>query len=507
MYETAIETTAPVTPNRWWSLAALTLPVLIISMDATILGFAIPELSTALSPSSSQMLWIIDVYSFVLAGLLVTMGIVGDRIGRRRLLLLGAAGFSVASVLAAFAPNAEALIAARALLGVAGATLMPSTLALIRNVFTDDGERQLAIAIWAVAFSVGAAIGPIVGGFLLDHAWWGSVFLVGVPVTLLLLVVGPRLLPESRDPDPQPFDIPSAGLSMVAMFAVVYAMKSFAEHGSSSTAWIVLALGLYSGVRFVRRQRRLDDPMIDVDLFRIPRFSMAISGNMVACFGFSGAMYFVAQHLQLVTGMSAMRAGINLLPSVAATIAITLLAPAAARRIGTFRVISLGLVAGGVGFAMLATVGTASSTLHVVASLLVLNAGLSAAMAVSVDGVMAALPPARAGAGASVSETANELGIALGTAILGSIAATVYRGSIADATALPPDAIESARETLGAAHAAGADLGGTAGRQLVELANAAFVDGTRVASTVAAVVFVPLAMWAWALGSRRRTGA
>ena len=491
--------------NRWLALAALTLPVLIISMDATILGFAVPELSTALDPSSSQLLWIIDVYSFVLAGLLVTMGIVGDRIGRRRLLLIGAAAFSVASVLAAFAPSAEALIAARALLGVAGATLMPSTLALIRNVFTDDQERQMAIAIWAVAFSVGAAIGPIVGGFLLDHSWWGSVFLVGVPVTALLLVVGPRLLPESRDPDPQPFDIPSAALSMVAMFSVVYAMKSFAEHGSSTLAWITLAVGLVGGYRFVRRQQRLDDPMIDVGLFRIPRFTMAISGNLVACFGFSGSMYFVAQHLQLVTGMSAFRAGLSLLPSVAATIVVTLLAPGAARRIGTFRVISLGLTAGAVGFFLLSIVGADSSTSQVVGSILVLNAGLSAAMAVAVDGVMSALPPERAGAGASVSETANELGIALGTAVLGSLAATVYRGEIADVTTLPPDAIESARETLGAAQAAAAELGGVAGEQLVLVANDAFVAGTQVAATVAALAFVPLAVWAWTLGRPRRS--
>ncbi|MAT04073.1 MAG: MFS transporter [Acidimicrobiaceae bacterium] len=494
-------------PNRWWSLAALTLPVLIISMDATILGFAIPELSTALAPSSSQLLWIIDVYSFVLAGLLVTMGIVGDRIGRRRLLLIGAAGFSVASVLAAFAPNAEALIAARALLGVAGATLMPSTLALIRNVFVVERERQLAIAIWAVAFSVGAAIGPIVGGFLLDHYWWGSVFLVGVPVTVLLLFVGPRLLPESRDPDPQPFDIPSAALSMMAMFAVVYAMKSFAERGSSTVAWIVLALGLVAGYCFVRRQRRLDDPMIDVDLFRIPRFTMAISGNTVACFGFSGSMYFVAQHLQLVIGMTAFRAGLSLLPSVVATIGVTLLAPSAARRFGTFRVISLGLTAGAVGFTMLALVEVGAPTYEVIAALLVLNSGLSAAMAVSVDGVMSALPPERAGAGASVSETANELGIALGTAVLGSIAATVYRGRISDATAVPTDSLESARETLGAAQATAAELGGTAGERLVEIANAAFVDGTQVAATVAAVTFVPLAVWAWRLGAPRRRTA
>ncbi|MEZ5296926.1 MAG: MFS transporter [Ilumatobacteraceae bacterium] len=506
MYETAIETTAPVTPNRWWSLAALTLPVLIISMDATILGFAIPELSTALSPSSSQMLWIIDVYSFVLAGLLVTMGIVGDRIGRRRLLLLGAAGFSVASVLAAFAPNAEALIAARALLGVAGATLMPSTLALIRNVFTDDGERQLAIAIWAVAFSVGAAIGPIVGGFLLDHAWWGSVFLVGVPVTLLLLVVGPRLLPESRDPDPQPFDIPSAGLSMVAMFAVVYAMKSFAEHGSSTTAWIVLALGLYAGARFVRRQRRLDDPMIDVDLFRIPRFSMAISGNMVACFGFSGAMYFVAQHLQLVTGMSAMRAGINLLPSVAATIAITLLAGRRSphrdvpgdlartrrrwRRVRDARHRRDGIV-------------------HAARRRL------------------APRPQRRAERGDGGLGRRRHGGVAAGPRRRGCLGVGngqrtrdrtrhgdpgQHRGDRLPwehrrrhCTAARRDRVRTrdARRCARRRRRPGWHCGPTARRTRERR----LVDGTRVASTVAAVVFVPLAVWAWALGSRRRTGA
>ncbi|MEP6298332.1 MAG: MFS transporter, partial [Ilumatobacter sp.] len=318
---------APPNPRRWWTLVVLTLPVLIISMDATVLGFAVPSLSASLAPSSSQLLWIIDIYAFVLAGLLITMGALGDRIGRRRLLMLGAAGFSIASVLAAFSTSPGMLIAARAMLGVAGATLMPSTLSLIRNVFSDARERQTAIAIWASAFSFGSALGPIVGGFLLEHYWWGSVFLVGVPVTAALLLVAPRLVPESRDPSPGAFDVTSAALSLVAMIVTVYAVKMFAEHGLSATVFVAAIGGATAATSFVRRQRRLADPMVDVSLFSVAKFRMAVSGNMIAAFGFAGSLFFVTQYLQLVVGMSPLRAGLQLLPAAGASITFTLLAP------------------------------------------------------------------------------------------------------------------------------------------------------------------------------------
>ena len=481
----------------------LTLPVLIISMDATILGFAVPSLSETLEPSSSQLLWIIDIYSFVLAGLLVTMGALGDRIGRRRLLMIGTAGFGVASVLAAFSTSPEMLIVARAMLGVAGATLMPSTLSLIRNVFTDERERQTAIAVWASAFAFGSALGPIVGGVLLEHFWWGSVFLVGVPVTTMLLIVAPRLVPESRDPEPGSFDVASAALSLAMMLPLVYAIKMFAENGFSVIVVATAVVGASAGLAFVRRQRRITDPMIDVSLFAVPRFRMAVSGNLIAAFGFAGSLFFVTQYLQLVVGMSPLRAGVQLLPAAASSITFTLLAPVAARRFGPFTVIAVGLTLGGIGFSMLTQVTADGSVALTTAAVVVLNAGLGASMTVALDGILAAIPPERAGAGASVSETAIEFGFALGTAVLGSIAAAVYRGGFTGLDGVPADAIDTSKDTLGAAIAAADGLGGDAGDALRIAADAAFVDGFHAAAVTAAIAMAGVAVWAFRTSRQR----
>ncbi len=475
----------------------LTLPVLIISMDATVLGFAVPSLSESLAPSSSQLLWIIDIYAFVLAGLLITMGALGDRIGRRKLLLLGAAGFSIASVLAAFSTSPGMLIASRAMLGVAGATLMPSTLSLIRNVFIDARERQTAIAIWASSFAFGSALGPIVGGFLLEHYWWGSVFLVGVPVTATLLVVAPRLVPESRDPSPGAFDVTSAALSLVAMIVTVYAVKMFAEHGFSATVVVAAIVGVAAATSFVRRQRRLADPMVDVSLFAVSRFRMAVSGNLIAAFGFAGSLFFVTQYLQLVVGMSPLRAGLQLLPAAAASITFTMLAPLAARRFGAFAVTAAGLTLGSIGFALLTQVTAEGSVALTTAAVMILNAGLGASMTVAIDGILSAIPPERAGAGASVSETAIELGVALGTAVLGSIAAAVYRDRLVTVDGVPPDAVDVSRDTLGAALGAAERLGGEPGDALRDAAATAFVDGFHAAALAAAVAIGVVAVWAF----------
>jgi DHA2 family multidrug resistance protein-like MFS transporter len=501
--DTAEETTPAARP--WLALAALTLPVLLISMDNTILGFAVPRLSEALTPSSSELLWIVDVYSFVLAGLLVTMGSLGDRIGRRRLLLAGAAAFSVASLLAAFATSAGTLIAARAVLGLAGATLMPSTLSLIRNIFTDERQRATALAVWAAMFAVGAALGPIVGGILLEHFWWGSVFLVGVPTTALLLVVAPRVVPESRDPAPGPFDLLSSALSMVALVPLVYAVKATAEHGPSAVGAIAVAVGATGAVAFVRRQRRIAHPMIDLTLFRVPRFRMAVSANLVACFGFAGSMFFVTQLLQLVIGLSPARAGLQLIPVVVVSVTCTLAAPVVARRVGAFTVVSGGLAIASVGFVLLSQADGSSLVLPTIA-VVILNLGFGAAMAVAIDGILGAIPPERAGAGASVSETAAELGIALGTAVLGSIAAAVYTRSLDLPAGLGEAAAETARDTLGAAELVARDAGplGPAVRQAAE---GAFVDGMVVAALVAAVLTAAVAAWGARIRWTERTAA
>ncbi len=473
------------------ALATLALPVLLISMDATILGFAIPYLSEDLQPSSAELLWIIDVYSFVLSGLLITMGNLGDRIGRRRLLLIGAAGFGAASVAAAFAPSATALIAARAALGVGGATLMPSTLSLITNIFTDDRRRRFAIAVWATVFSVGAALGPIVGGFLLEHYWWGSVFLLAVPVTITMLIAGPTLLPESRDPDPGPFDIPSSLLSMAAILPVVYAMKTLAEAGGLGVVLPCLVVGVAAGVAFVHRQHRLSEPMIDIDLFRVPKFRMAITGNLLAAFGFAASIFLLTQYLQLVLGLSPTRAALQILPPAAVGAVVTLGTPRLSARFGAFPVIGIGLATGATGFLLLTGLEPDGSLLLLTVALMVLQAGLSASITVAIDGIMASIPPAKAGAGGAVSETAIELGVALGTAVLGSILTAVYRRELGDDT---PDA---ALETLGGAHEVAAQLGGAAGDALQTAANAAFTEGIQAACLVGAVLLTAAALWCW----------
>lgn len=472
------------------------LPTVLIAMDGTILGFAVPRLSEALAPTSTQLLWIVDTYSFVLAGLLVTMGTLGDRIGRRRLLMMGAAGFSAASLLAAYAPNTTALIAARALLGVAGATLMPSTLSLIRNVFPDPRRRQTAIAVWAAGFAVGGAIGPVVGGILLDHFWWGSIFLVGAPVTGALLVLAPRFLPESADPSPGRFDLASAALSMLTMFPFVYALKHLAEHGLSTGAVLALGIGAVAGVAFVARQRGLTDPMIDVTLFRVRAFRTAVAGNLVACMGIAGSLFFVTQFFQLVSGLTATRAGLVLLPANVVAVSGTLLAPRLARRLGAFQVIAAGMAFGAVGFVLLSRVSTDGGLVVPVVAMLALFTGVNMAMAVSVDGIMSAIPANRAGAGASVSETANELGIALGTAVLGSVMVAIYRRDLGAVPGVSEPLLARARETLGAAELAAADGGGAVGEALRHASHAAFVHGVSIASLAAAVLCAAVAVLA-----------
>lgn len=289
------------------ALAALVLPVLLISIDMTVLGAALPVLAEDLDPGAAEQLWIVDAYSFVLAGLLVTMGTLGDRIGRRRLLMWGAAAFGIASVLAAFAPTAGTLVVARALLGLGGATLMPSTFSLIKTTFPEPRRRATAVAVWSAAFSGGAAAGPVVAGVLLEHFWWGSVFLINVPVIVLLLVVGPLVLPESRDPHPGPFDLTSAALSLVAMFPLVSALKTVATEGPTVGAALSAAVGVAAGTLFVRRQRRLAHPLLDLGLFSRPSFSVSVTTNLLGVFALVGLLLLLPQYLQSVLGHSPSR--------------------------------------------------------------------------------------------------------------------------------------------------------------------------------------------------------
>ncbi len=496
-------------PREWIGLAVIALPCAVYAMDLTVLNLALPSLSEDLRPSSSELLWIVDVYGFLVAGLLITMGTLGDRIGRRRLLLIGAAAFALASLLAALSTSAEMLIAARALLGVAGATLAPSTLSLIRNMFSHPAERTFAIGVWITSFSAGAAVGPLIGGLLLERFWWGSVFLPALPVMGLLLAVGPRLLPEYRDPEAGRIDPVSAAVSLVAVLAVIYGLKQIAQDGVGWMAALSILAGLAVGVAFVRAQRRLADPLIDLRLFRSSAFNAALVVNAFGFFVNFGIAVFIAQYLQLVLGLSPFEAGLSTLPYAAAFIVGALLTPLLVRRFRPASVIAGGLALAGAGFALLTQVGGDAALATMVTGAAVLALGLAPVYTLAADMMVGAAPPERAGSAAGISETSSELGGALGIAVLGAVGTAVYRGRIDDM--LPADApagaAEPARDTLGAAVAAGDELPGRLGPELVDASREAFTQALQVAATLSAAVAIGAALLALALLRRVKIGS
>lgn len=467
-------------PRRWAGLGVLVLSVLVIALDATVLDLAVPAVAAALEPSATQLLWIIDVYSFIVAGLLITMGTIGDRIGRRRLLLLGAAGFGAASALAAFSTSPEMLIAARALQGVAGATLMPSTLALIRSSFPDARERTTAIGVWAAFAGAGMAAGPLVGGWLLEHFWWGSVFIVNVPVMALLVLSGPFLVRESRDPRPGRFDPLSVALSIVAIIALVSALKETIAHGPSALNAATAAVGAGAGWWFLRRQRR-PDPVLQLELFRIPAFSVAVLTNLLAMFAIAGVLYFGSQYLQIVLGYGALAAGLLTLPGMVANIAVAVLVGPLERRLGTRAVLAGGMLAATAGaLLMLATTTAHETPIAFIVGHALLAGGVGGVTTVTSDAVVSAAPAERAGAAAAISETAYELGTALGVAVLGGVVTWIYRSRV-DVSELGPQAAQHALDTVGGAFAAAAELGGLPGALLAGSAGDAFVSGMHAA--------------------------
>ena len=489
------------TRREWIGLAVIALPCLLYSMDLTVLNLAVPHISADLKPTSSQLLWIVDIYGFLIAGSLITMGTLGDRIGRRRLLLIGAAAFGVASVIAAFSASARTLIATRALLGIAGATLAPSTLSLIRSMFLDPEQRRVAISVWVTSFSVGAAIGPLLGGILLQYFWWGSVFLLGVPVMVLLLVLGPLLLPEFRDPRAGRLDLFSAGLSLVAVLAVIYGLKQFAENGLAWPPALSILAGLALGVAFVRRQRRLADPLIDLRLFRSPAFSASLAVYMLGTLVGFGIYVFIAQYLQLVLGLSPLRAGLAMVPSMLAFVVCSLVVPVIARRVRPAYFMGVGLVVAAIGFALLTQVGGASGLAAIVIGSVVYSLGLSPGTILATDLIVGSAPVERAGAASAISETSSELGGALGIAILGSIGTAVYRAAMAQAApgGVPPEALDVARSTLGGAVAVAEQLPREVGAELLRSARDAFAQSFRLAAAVSAAVTLATALGALAL--------
>lgn len=488
----------PYRPGRWIALAVLVLAVLLVAVDATVLGLATPFLSEDLEPTGTQLLWIGDVYSFVIAGLLVSMGSLGDRIGRKKLLLCGATAFGAVSVLNAYAHTPEMMIVARALLGVAGATLMPSTLALIRNLFHDPRERSLAIGIWGAMASAGAAVGPVVGGFLLEHFWWGSVFLINLPVMAVLVAVGIKMIPESKNPAPGPWDLPSVGLSLVGMIGVVYAIKEMAAHGTSWPPALVGVLGLLALIWFVRRQFRLPAPLLDMRLFHHRGFSGAVLADLLTILGLSGIVFFLSQFLQLVQGRGPLEAGLAELPAAVGAVTAGLLAGTVARRLTVRVVVSGGLGAIGLALAAVAAVHRDTAYPLIGALLLIVGVGAGFAFTVTSDVILSSVPKEHAGAASAVSETAYELGAALGIALLGSIVTGAYK-SFQAPPGTPPAVSDAAHESLGGAVESSHLLPPHEAHELVSSAQDAFVDGLHLASVVGAVVLVATAAVAWFL--------
>jgi MFS transporter, DHA2 family, multidrug resistance protein len=482
-------------PREWTGLSVLALPCVLYSMDLTVLNLAVPHLTADLKPSASQLLWIVDIYGFLVAGSLITMGTLGDRIGRRRLLLIGAVAFGAASILAAFSSSAAMLIVARALLGVAAATLAPSTLSLIRNMFLDPRERTFAVGVWIASFSAGGAIGPLLGGLLLEHFWWGSVFLLSVPVMILLLAIGPILLPEFRDPGAGRLDLISAGLSLVAILAVIYGIKRIAEGGRILGPGVAIVAGFAVGMMFLRRQRTLTHPLVDLSLFRSPSFSASLAVNILGFFIAFGTFLFIAQYLQLVLGMSPLEAGLWTAPSGVAFVAGSMLAPAFARRMRPTYLIACGFVFAALGFAVLTQIGGSHGPGVVVTGYIILSLGLAPVFTMATDLIVGTAPPERAGMASGLSETSAELGGALGIAVLGSLVTAIYRSQMVSVpVGVPSGAAETARDTLGGAAAMAGSLPAQVGAALIEAARGAFTEAVVVTAALSAVLAVAAAI-------------
>ncbi|MFT3669874.1 MAG: MFS transporter [Pseudoxanthomonas sp.] len=487
---------AKATRREWIGLAIIALPCMVYAMDLTVLNLALPAISAELDPSASQLLWIVDVYGFLVAGFLITMGTLGDRIGRRKLLLIGAAAFAAASVIAAFSRSAEMLIAMRALLGVAGATLAPSTMSLIRNMFHDEHERQFAIGVWIAAFSVGGAIGPLVGGLLLQWWWWGAAFLAAVPVMVLLLVLGPKLLPEYRDPEAGALDPLSMVQSLFAVLAVVYGLKRIAEYGADMRGIAVLLVGIVLGVLFVRRQKHLAYPFLDVTLFRRPAFSAAIVAYALAGLSMMGVYIFMTQYLQLVLGLTPLQAGIATVPWSLCFTFGSLLAPRLARHWGARRVMVRGLLLSAVGFGITALVVPPYGLWILIAGMLAMSLGMAPVFTVGNELIITTAPPERAGAASALAETSAELSGALGIAVLGSAGMLAYRLWLDPALPATLGDTDTTRalSTLGGAVTVGGELGGAAGAAVVDTARTAFTGAMR-AIAVFGMAMMLLAAW------------
>lgn len=489
----------------WIGLAVLCLPSLIYAADLTVLHLAVPAIAKELQPTSSQLLWIVDIYGFMVAGALITMGNLGDRFGRRRMLMIGAAAFAVTSVIAALATSSEMLIAARALQGLAGAVLGPSTLSLIRNIFHDERERATAIGIWVASFSVGAVAGPLFGGVILSFFHWSAVFLVNVPVMAIVIGLGLWLLPEFRDPDAEPIDLVSVLQSLTAVLLFVYGVKRAAEAGLSVIAVGAMLVGIGIGWWFFARQRKLTYPLIDARLFALPMFAPALAFNLIDVVVVAGAFLLIAQYFQLVLGLSPLEAGLWTAPAGIAFALVSLAGAWLASRFQPRLVIAAGFLLAAFGFALLALVDGRSEPWVLLVGMIIFSAGLAPIGPITTEIVVTSAPPERAGAASAVSEMSFELGGAFGIAILGSVVTAIYRQGIEDASAglgLSSEQLSRALDTLAGAIAVSGDVVGANGERLAAAARDSFVQGFEASAALCCLLVLASAIGAVTLVRR-----
>jgi DHA2 family multidrug resistance protein-like MFS transporter len=472
--------------NRWVVLVVLCVSLLLVALDATVLHVAVPAVTEDLKPGAIELLWIVDVYPLVCASLLILFGTLGDRVGRRRVLLLGYGLFGVASGAAALADTAQVLILARALLGVGGAMIMPATLSILRQVFPDRRERALAIGIWSAVAAVGAAVGPLLGGFLLEHFWWGSVFLVNIPLMLVSLPVGRLLLPESRGSGSGPWDVVGALTAAAGLFALVLGVKRLGGGELDVFTVVPLVVGAVLLVLFVRRQRRLTHPLVDLRMFTRPAFSTSVGCIVLAMLALVGLELIAAQYLQLVLDLSPLETGLRLLPLTIAAMAAGLAGARLLRLFGPRLMVCAGFCLTALAVLLLTAMGDADNTGLLVSGFVLLGFGLETTLFGAYESMLSEAPPEQAGGAAAIGETSYQLGAGIGIALLGSVMNAAYTPGLSGVPGVPESASRSAGHSLGEAYEVAGHLGGPAGVALRRAARDSFVHGLHVTLLVSA---------------------
>ncbi|MFF5976354.1 MFS transporter [Streptomyces sp. NPDC012769] len=474
--------------NRWVVLVVLCVSLLLVALDATVLHVAVPSLTEDLRPSSTALLWIVDAYPLICASLLILFGTLGDRVGRRRVLLLGYGLFGVASAVAALATAPEVLIGARALLGVGGAMIMPATLSILRAVFPDRRERATAIGIWTAVAAVGAATGPVLGGFLVEHYWWGSVFLINIPLMALILPLGRWLLPESRGGSDGPWDVLGALMAAAGVLGAVLGVKRLGAGDpllALPTAGPLLA-GAALLVLFVRRQKRRAHPLIDMRLFSRPAFTTSVGCVVLAMLALVGLQLIAVQYLQLVLGLSPVETGLRLLPLTFAAMAAGATGSYTLRRLGPRRMVGWGFVLTASAVLLLVLMGHQDRPLLLTVGFVLLGFGLQTTLFSAYESMLSEAPPESAGGAAAIGETSYQLGAGMGIALLGSVMNAAYGPGLSGVPGVPESATRAAANSLGEAYQVAGQLGGTAGEALRHAARHAFVNGLHVTLFVSA---------------------